>query len=471
MRLIKLVFAFTLFIISANAQENLPVIKSNKAVISIRDGKTFKRSGWNLSPQAKPDVYKAELINGKSHKVTFITDVDSISFKVEEGKKYDFIIEWDGKPCYQQIIGTKFIPAAHFDKKYQRKHKGKISVEIPEVYELVNVVIAITPTGISNKNLVYQKSDYYKAMRAWFDKFRDHPLVAGIDAEIKKDFYAYFKLKMNGYSYEFDKRGKIVQSKIYDRTGFPGEALNHLRPFISQLQSFADSADFLRFYSENRKTYAAQETFLRDTANIPEMKRWLDKNFPSSNDYNSYKVIFSPLVGYNQSASWFESNNFKELHSHVNFPYREDLQVWFKDIQLTENAEIVIRGTTIFGEINHGYINPESDKLAEEIAKATSNRDRWVDVKMDKNYYPGISAFNEYMNWGLISLRILDYAPESEQQKLIAFIDNTMTRGRGFPQFEHFDKFLIDLYRNRAQGQTIADLYPKIIEWFASVNK
>ena len=74
------------------------------------------------------------------------------------------------------------------------------------------------------------------------------------------------------------------------------------------------------------------------------------------------------------------------------------------------------------------------------------------------------------MNWGLISLWITDYAPENEQQKMIAFIDESMTKGRGFPQFEAFDKILIDLYRNRKPKQTIADLYPDIIEWFEKNN-
>ena len=51
------------------------------------------------------------------------------------------------------------------------------------------------------------------------------------------------------------------------------------------------------------------------------MKRWLDKHFPTSNHYDSYKIIFSPLVNSSQSSTWFESNGFKELQPHVNFPW------------------------------------------------------------------------------------------------------------------------------------------------------
>ncbi len=33
-----------------------------------------------------------------------------------------------------------------------------------------------------------------------------------------------------------------------------------------------------------------------------------------------------------------------------------------------------------------------------------------------------------------------------------------------------FDRFLVNLYRNREPIQTIADLYPQIIEWFEKNN-
>ena len=473
MRTIKLFIALILLTLATNAQPNgganLPVVKSNTDVISIQDGANLKKNGWSLAPQAKPDVYEAELVDGKPHKVTFITDVDSISFEVEEGKRYDFIVQKGDALCYTQIVGVRFTPAANFDEKYRAARKGKTFIEIPEVYELVNIAIAMTPTGIADKNLVYQNSDYYRAVRAWFDKYQNHPLLAALDAELKKDSTNYFNLKMNGYAFEFDKKGKIVKSRAFDRTGWGKR--NALDPFLSDLQAFADASRFRRFYKQNKKTYTEQIAFYRDTANIAEMKRWLDKNFPASNDYDTYNIIFSPLVAYNQSANWFESNGFKELQPHVNFPYEQDLKRFFKDSALSEKAAVVFRGNIVFTEINHGYINPEADKYAERIAKAVSNRDHWVDKKMGANYYGGNAAFNEYMNWALVSLRIVDYVPApAEQSAMIAAIDEMMTKRRGFPQFAKLDGFLIELYKNRQPGQTLADLYPQIIDWFEENN-
>jgi hypothetical protein len=468
MKPVKFIIALILLAFTAQAQENSPVIKSNVDLISIQDGDNLRKNSWRLAPEANPDVFEAELINGKPHKVTFTTDVDSISFTVEEGKSYDFVIRRGDALCRTRIVGTRFTPAAVFDKDYQSRHRDKTFIEIPEVYELVNVAIAMTPTGLADKNLVYQNSDYYKAVRARFDKFRNHPLFAALDAELKKDSGRYFFLKMDGYSFEYDKNGKIVQSRVYDRTGW-GKT-NTLRPFLEQLQDFSDASGFREFFRQNKSTYDEQIAFYRDTANIAEMKRWLDKNFPTSNDYDTYKIVFSPLVAYNQSTNWFESEGFKELQPHVNFPYPQDLARFFTDDKISETAQIVFRGNIVFTEINHGYINPEGDKYAERIAKATSNRNFWVAEKMGPSYYGGNAAFNEYLNWALVNLRIVDYVPREEQDKLIAAVEQMMTERRGFPQFAKLDKFLIDLYRNRRPGQTLADLYPQIIEWFERNN-
>lgn len=53
---------------------------------------------------------------------------------------------------------------------------------------------------------------------------------------------------------------------------------------------------------------------------------------------------------------------------------------------------------------------------------------------------------------------------------MIANVERMMTDRRGFPRFEAFDKFLVELYRKREPGRTLADLYPQIIEWFGKHN-
>jgi hypothetical protein len=50
---------------------------------------------------------------------------------------------------------------------------------------------------------------------------------------------------------------------------------------------------------------------------------------------------------------------------------------------------------------------------------------------------------------------------------MIAAVEEMMVKRRGFPRFAELDKFLIPLYRDRPKGKTLADVYPRIIDWFA----
>jgi len=45
-----------------------------------------------------------------------------------------------------------------------------------------------------------------------------------------------------------------------------------------------------------------------------------------------------------------------------------------------------------------------------------------------------------------------------------------MTQSRGFPRFAAFDAFLLELYRHRKPDETVADLYPQIIDGFEKEN-
>jgi len=464
-----LIILYILLILVLVYAQDQPTIKSNVPVISVLDGENFRKNAWRLAPEFKPDVYQADLINGKSHKVVFISDVDSIGFEVEEGKTYDFIIEYDGQLCYTQILGKRLIPAAVFDEHYQSAHRGKIDIQIPEVYELVNVAIALTELGQKNSNYVYQNSNYYKNMREWFDPFKAHNLVTKLDSLFKSNSGFYASIKMNGNAFVFDDNNKIIQSNIYDRTGFAGNRNNSLRPYLEDMQSFADASGFRSFFKKHRSIYENQIAFYRDTADVREMERWLNGHFPDADPYDYYNIIFSPLVSYNQSVTWFESNDFRELQPHVNFPYPADFRGDSRET-FPEESERIFRGNIVFTELNHGYINPEADKYFQRVARAVSNRDKWVEKSRPDNYYSGNAVFNEYLNWGLVCLRFIDYTPEEEHDKMFSRVERMMVKSRGFIMFEEFNRFLTALYKNRKAGETLADLYPHIISWFEEKN-
>ena len=109
----KLIFslALVLFVNVLFAQVNLPTIKATSKKVDVRDGDNFMKGDWNITPEAKPDIYTT---SSKGKKVTFYTDLDSISVRITTTTKYDFIIllndttkaltEIQYKPGYLDIL-------------------------------------------------------------------------------------------------------------------------------------------------------------------------------------------------------------------------------------------------------------------------------------------------------------------------------------------------------------------------------
>lgn len=88
-------------------QSNLPIIKAGSRNVDIIDGLHIKKGYWYIMPEKKPDYYFVEIPH-KKHNVTFITDVDSISFDIEYGQVYDFIILLANKDsCYTRIVAKE----------------------------------------------------------------------------------------------------------------------------------------------------------------------------------------------------------------------------------------------------------------------------------------------------------------------------------------------------------------------------
>lgn len=88
------------------SQNNLPVIQATSTSVDIRiSNEYFAKGGWILEPDKRPDVFLiGSKWNYKSKEVTFVTNIDSITFNVQPGHTYDFIIILNGKiSCYTQI--------------------------------------------------------------------------------------------------------------------------------------------------------------------------------------------------------------------------------------------------------------------------------------------------------------------------------------------------------------------------------
>lgn len=108
----KLFFAFLFTIVVHGvlfAQQPLPVIKATSKSVDVRDGDDFMKGHWIVTPEVNPDVYYPARCKC-TKKVTFYSDIDSISFTVEPEHTYDFAIVLNGKDTAYTQISTHTTP-------------------------------------------------------------------------------------------------------------------------------------------------------------------------------------------------------------------------------------------------------------------------------------------------------------------------------------------------------------------------
>jgi Aspartyl protease len=100
-------FALILFGQSSFAQQNLPIIKASSNSVDVRIYGFLKKEDWTIDPKKSIDVYYIRRTKN-STPITFITNMDSISFDVKKGIDYDFIILLNGKDsCYTRVKTLK----------------------------------------------------------------------------------------------------------------------------------------------------------------------------------------------------------------------------------------------------------------------------------------------------------------------------------------------------------------------------
>lgn len=120
----------------------------------------------------------------------------------------------------------------------------------------------------------------------------------------------------------------------------------------------------------------------------------------------------------------------------------------------------------VFTEINHAYLNPEAEKFSKTIGDAFKDLSKWITSgKPSFGYNNSLICFEEYMNYGLVTLFYSDIFDKKTFDTLNLKMERNMVEFRGFQRFREFNQELLRLYQNRKRGQTVADLYPAIIEW------
>ena len=93
---------------------------------------------------------------------------------------------------------------AHIRTSFFSTHKDTVQFEIPEVYELANIAIAVTDYGLENPNVVRKDGEYYERMKNKFLSHTSHPLISTIEFSGKQSFSRYYGFRENSARYRFD---------------------------------------------------------------------------------------------------------------------------------------------------------------------------------------------------------------------------------------------------------------------------
>jgi hypothetical protein len=439
----------------------IPILHaSSDSLIMYLDGQMEEFNGINKLGRQFDYSF---VVQKDSSAFALVSKSDSISMTLRPKRNTVFRIvrESMGDTVTCVFTTQKLVKPASFSDKYKGENEGKTIIEVPEVYELINIIFALTEYG--KTGAIEKGSEYFKTVIGHFTPYKQDPVVRSIDSLLKfEPAYFYLHLKMDSYAFVF-AGNKITNGGVYDRIASGDK--NELEYYIPLLEKFAERSRFRAFYRDNLNYYSNLKKDFKDNINITGMKNWLEKQFPATK-YSAVKVIFSPLVGWNQSAGFFNDNGFTEAQAHINYPFIN-----------SENKKLptdVLQGRRMmiaFTEINHAYLNPEAEKYNKAIGNAFKDLSKWTTSgKPSSSYNNSLVCFEEYVNYGLVVLYYSDIFDAKTFNSLNNTIEKNMVDFRGFQRFREFNQELLRLYKNRKAGQTLADLYPAIIDW-ASKNE
>jgi hypothetical protein len=329
---------------------------------------------------------------------------------------------------------------------------ARTRVVIPEVYELANVIVAMTSFGQSNQVAVNRTGAYYQRVSAAFSAFRNHPSMSDLQLGSSDPLLQYYEFRDNSNAYVFED-GEIRRN--------PGASTswskNLFRERRDAAQAFADASQFRAFFTANEAFYADVVARYRAMAEIDAMADWLEREFPGVS-YSHYTVVLSPLV-YGSHSAQFPSSN--EALFFVSGP----------DVTTGAGTTDGVKKATVqrilFTEVDHAFVNPTTDRHRSAINSAFGNRAKWT-TDSSGFYDSATAVFNEYMTWAAFLVFVQDRLSAADFDTVRQLTVQQMEGSRRFQRFGVFTAELLQLYAKRTPGATVASLYPQIIAWSAS---
>lgn len=343
----------------------------------------------------------------------------------------------------------------HPSDEYINENRGNSSIEIPEVQELIHVIIAICPLAQdTNLAIIDSKTEYFKEVVSTFESFKEHEIVTTVSSLIKNNIAYYYFLKMDGTGYFINDDGKIIKYSTYDKISWNKK--NVIDPLLNSLQDFSNKSNFHLFYKNHKNLYEKNIELLKSQSPIEKQWKWLETQFPEK--YDNYRITFSPLISGWHSTQFFKTKKFSQIMMFVGSP-----------LVLKKYNDKIIEGLVtrmVFTEIDHNYVNQISNKHKKEIKRIFNDKSKWTDSKKGTDWYGTPEAvFNEYMTWAVFTLYALDMFNEEDFKVINDKTTAQMIERRGFIKYKEFNQKLVDFYKTKNEKETVVDLFPKIIDW------
>lgn len=352
----------------------------------------------------------------------------------------------------------------NFSDTYVNENKDITTFEIPEVFELANIIWALSPSGQRASDLALD-TKYYQKVKDYFSPFLDHPIFKKLNFSGDEYFSKYYSFRENSYMYTFQDE-KIVHGDVYYYV--MGDDWHSFTNLFSELlplvQDFAIKSNFQEFYRKNTPYYNNSINKMKGLLPIKNMWNWLEKEFPVR-EYNTYRVVFSPLIRNSHSTQ-----NYAKI---VNFDtkeiYRECLMFvcgserYDSQAELNQQQKSGLISGIVFTEIDHNYVNPTSSKYRGDIDEIFKEDNIWA--KKDRlTYKSPIEVFNEYMTHAVFCLWVQENFTKENAKFIVNERETLNVSKRGFHKFKEFNNMLLKL-KSQYPNLTITQLSPHILKW------
>jgi hypothetical protein len=326
-----------------------------------------------------------------------------------------------------------------------------IKIELTESYELSNIILALTEYGRTDRWAVQKVSPYYDEILNYFEPVKNHPLLDSVNYSRQK-WEKFLGFRTDMFAFSFDQNDKLKRDYPFNSFG-PIEVDKNL----DLINDFVIKSNYRQFYKNHKDLYNKIVSNYKEYYFVTMTKQYLDKvaEKPMNESKKKYIIAISPLVG------------GQNCHRDIDSTMTVDFPNISKDLILgnleTNYIKRVVDNHTLFTEMDHGYINPISDKY-EKLITANFNLTKW-----DKESgYPGINSFNEYMTWAVYDLFIKENFPKVADSITLQW--QYQNASRGFIAQNLFANKVSELYFKQKGNKSIEKLYKPLLKWCKKIE-